>query len=97
MEKRFWVYILTDKVYGTLYVGVTKSLSRRIWEHKEGLVSGFTKRYGLKTLVYYEEYSGAQDAIAREKAIKKWHRDWKINKIQEFNPSWSDLYEDLQK
>lgn len=96
MEKHYWVYILTDKAYGTLYLGVTNNLSRRMWEHKEGIISGFTKKYKLKKLIYYEQYSDVKEAIAREKALKKWNRDWKIQKIEQVNPTWDDLYSHIQ-
>jgi putative endonuclease len=97
MERRFYVYILTDKPYGTLYVGVTNNLARRMHEHRQGLVKGFTQKYGLKTLVYYEEYPTAEEAIRREKCIKAWKREWKINHIHEQNRRWSDLAENLNK
>jgi putative endonuclease len=97
MEKSFFVYIVTDEPYGTLYVGVTNNLARRIWEHQERIYEGFTKKYGLHALVYYEIYPTAEEAIRREKCIKKWRRDWKIQKIQELNPTWRNLCEDLQK
>ena len=97
MEKRFWVYIVTDKPYGTLYVGVTNNIQRRMHEHKEGLVAGFTKKYGLKTLVCYEEYPTAESAIHREKCIKAWKRDWKTRLIAERNARWRDLAEDFAK
>ena len=98
MEKRFWVYIVADKPYGTLYVGVTNDLARRIYEHKNGICKGFTKRYRLKILVYYEEYPTMLDAIQREKKIKKWNREWKIhNLIHVQNPSWRDLSADFNK
>lgn len=92
MEKKFYVYIVTDKPYGTLYTGVTSNLARRIWEHKESLYHGFTKRYGLKLLAYYEVQDTAEAAIIREKQIKKWYRRWKIELVQEINPTWRDLY-----
>jgi putative endonuclease len=96
MEKRFWVYLMADKPYGTLYVGVTNNLSRRIFEHKNGLHQGFTKRHGLKILVYYEEYPTALEAIHREKCIKKWNREWKINNLIHIqNHEWRDLAEDF--
>jgi putative endonuclease len=96
MEKRFWVYIVTDKPYGTLYVGVTNDLARRIYEHKNGIYKGFTKQYGLKILVYYEEYSTALAAIQQEKRVKKWNREWKIrNLIHVQNHQWDDLAEKL--
>lgn len=95
MEKRFWVYILADEPYGTLYVGITNDLVRRSWEHREGLYKGHSKKYGIKQLVYYEEYPTAMDAITREKKLKKWRRDWKKQLINDFNPRWQDLYEQL--
>jgi len=97
MRGRYWVYIITDKPYGTLYTGVTGDLFRRSYEHREGLYKGFTKKYGLKMLVWYEEFPEITDAIAREKQLKKWKRDWKIDLIKELNPQWRDLYEDLNK
>jgi putative endonuclease len=97
MEKCFWVYIITDKPYGTLYTGVTNDLCRRDYEHKNGIYKGFSKKYGLKTLVYYEEYPTALEAIHREKCIKKWNRDWKKQIIERFNPKWRDLAEDFNK
>jgi len=96
MEKNFFVYILTDRPYGTLYVGVTNNLAKRAWEHREGVYKGFSKKYELKRLVYYEVYPTALEAIRREKAIKKWNREWKIHRIKAFNPTWRDLYEELQ-
>ncbi len=93
MEKKFWVYIVTDKPFGTLYIGVTNNVIRRAYEHRNGLVKGFTKKYGLKMLVYCEEYPTAMDAITREKQIKKWNREWKLHRIKEANPKWKDLYE----
>ncbi|MDD3181391.1 MAG: GIY-YIG nuclease family protein [Alphaproteobacteria bacterium] len=97
MEKRSWVYIITDKPYGTLYTGVTSDLARRIWEHKTGVYPGFSKKYGLKCLVYYEEYSTIDEAIHREKCIKAWKREWKTHRIKSFNPVWRDLAEDFNK
>ncbi|RYF99648.1 MAG: GIY-YIG nuclease family protein [Caulobacteraceae bacterium] len=89
------VYILTDRMRGTLYIGVTSQLSRRMWEHREGVRDGFTKRYGLKRLVWYEPYEDMSNAIQREKSLKRWPRDWKINLIERENPHWSDLYDSL--
>jgi putative endonuclease len=91
------VYILASKPYGTLYTGVTSDLARRIWEHREGLVRGFTLRYGVKTLVYYEYFGLIGEAIQREKRIKEWRRVWKIELIESMNPEWRDLYEDLNR
>jgi putative endonuclease len=89
------VYILASRRNGTLYVGVTSDPVRRIWEHREGIVPGFTKRYGVKTLVYYELHATMDAAITREKQIKEWQRAWKLALIEERNPDWSDLYGEL--
>ena len=94
-EKAYWVYILASKRNGTLYIGVTNNLSRRVWEHKEDVVEGFTKQYYVKLLVYYERYPDVRHAIQREKNIKKWSRAWKIDLIRSMNPEWRDLYDDL--
>jgi putative endonuclease len=90
-----WVYILTNKAHGTLYVGVTSDLPRRIQEHRDGIVDGFSKRYGLKRLVYMEAHDDIRDAITREKVIKHWTRAHKVRAIESDNPSWDDLYEKL--
>ena len=90
--RQFFVYIMTNERYGTLYIGVTSDLARRAFEHREGLVDGFTKRYRLKRLVYYEVFDTAFDAIDREKRLKKWRREWKLDLIAQMNPSWDDLY-----
>jgi len=90
-----WLYIVTNKPNGTLYVGVTADIQRRAWEHREGLVDGFSKRYGLKRLVYAEHHPQIELAIQREKTIKHWPRQWKINIVHALNPSWDDLYENL--
>jgi putative endonuclease len=89
------VYLLTSKRNGTLYVGVTSDLIKRIWEHKNDFVEGFTKRYRVHSLVWYEPHVSMESAIAREKAIKAWKRDWKVELIVRDNPLWRDLYEDL--
>lgn len=89
------VYLLASKRSGTLYVGVTSDLIQRVWQHKNDAVDGFTKRYGVHTLVWYEVHETMQTAIVREKAIKEWKRAWKIELIQKMNPEWRDLYEDL--
>jgi len=91
----YYVYILASGPNGTLYTGMTNDLSRRVHEHREGLVEGFTKKYGVKRLVLFEEFSTAADAIHREKLIKKYPRAWKINLILEKNPDWRDLAEAL--
>ncbi len=90
-----WVYIMTNKPRGTLYVGVTADLARRAWEHREGHVEGFTKKYGLKRLVYAERHDDIERAIQREKLIKHWPRAWKFDLIRGANPDWRDLYETL--
>jgi len=93
--KQYYVYIMASKRNGTLYVGVTSDLLRRIYEHREGIIEGFTKTYGIKTLVYYEVHPEINEAILREKRIKTWKRQWKINLIQKENPEWRDLYGDI--
>jgi putative endonuclease len=90
-----WVYILASDRNGTLYVGVTNDLYRRVTEHREGLVAGFTKRYGVKRLVYFEEHGDINVAIAREKSIKRWRRGWKLQLIEQANPQWRDLWPDI--
>ncbi|MCC6946235.1 MAG: GIY-YIG nuclease family protein [Bradyrhizobiaceae bacterium] len=91
----YWFYILASKPNGTLYAGMTNDLVRRVYEHREGLVDGFTKEYAVKMLVYYERYDDPQTAIQREKNVKHWSRKWKIELIQKMNPEWRDLYEDI--
>jgi putative endonuclease len=95
MSKRFFVYILANEPKGVLYVGVTNDLSRRVGEHKAQIVSGFTSRYGLTRLVYYEEYGSILEARNRERAVKHWRRAWKIQLIEQMNPTWRDLYGEL--
>ena len=90
-----WIYIVTNRPNGTLYVGVTSDLARRAWEHREGVFDGFTKRYGLKRLVYVERYDDIRLAIQREKNLKHWSRTWKVRIIQAQNPNWDDLYDQL--
>ena len=90
--KQYFVYILASKRNGTLYIGLTNDLLRRIHEHKNDLIEGFTKKYRIHMLVYYEVFGNIYDAIAREKHIKKWNRQWKINLIEKSNPDWEDLY-----
>ena len=89
------VYMLASRENGTLYVGVTSDLIKRIWEHKSDAVDGFTKRYDVHTLVWYEVHEEMLPAIAREKAIKEWKRKWKLELIEKANPSWRDLYQEL--
>lgn len=95
MSKTYYVYILASKRNGTLYIGVTNDLARRIWEHREGMISGFTKRYGVKLLVYYEIFHNIEQAIHREKRLKKYKREWKMNLIQQNNVRWLDLADTL--
>ena len=90
-----WVYIMTNKPDGTLYVGVTADLPRRVWEHRIGAVEGFTKRYELKRLVYAERHEDIRDAVHRERTIKRWRRAWKVRLIRSNNPDWVDLYDTL--
>ena len=90
-----WVYIMTNHANGVLYVGVTLNLPRRAFEHREGLIEGFTKRDGLKRLVYYERFDDIREAIQREKNMKHWKRAWKAKLILDMNPEWRDLYEDF--
>jgi putative endonuclease len=93
----YFVYIVTNKPRGTLYAGVTNDLVRRAYEHREGLVPGFTKRYGLKQLAYFEQYNAPRLAIQREKNIKHWSRVWKLQLIESSNPKWRDLYSDITR
>lgn len=94
-EKRIFVYLLASRRNGTLYVGVTSDLLRRVHEHREGLIEGFTKRYGVKQLVWYEAHDTAEDAILREKRLKRWNRAWKIGLIEKDNPDWVDRWDAL--
>ena len=93
--KQYYVYILASKRNGTLYIGVTNDLTKRVWQHKSKIADGFTKKYGVDKLVYYEMTENIEGAILREKQLKNWHRQWKINLIQSKNPEWRDLYEDI--
>ncbi len=93
--KNFYVYILSSKRNGTLYIGVTANLAKRIFEHKNNLVDGFTNKYHVHNLVWYELHESAESAITREKQIKKWKRDWKLKLIEQVNPEWNDLYESI--
>lgn len=90
----YYVYILSNKRNGTLYVGMTNNLIRRVLQHKDGIIEGFTKKYGIKTLVYFETYHSVNNAITREKQLKKWKRMWKIGLIEKENPNWNDLASD---
>ena len=93
MSCQYHVYILASKPNGTLYIGVTNNIARRVREHKQGMVEGFTKKYGVHRLVYWEAFARPQEAIQREKRLKKWNRAWKIQLIESTNPEWKDLYE----
>ncbi|MFA6096306.1 MAG: GIY-YIG nuclease family protein [Candidatus Paceibacterota bacterium] len=93
--KRYFIYILASKRNGTLYIGITNDLIRRISEHKNNLIDGFTKRYSVHNLVYYEDAIDIGSAIEREKLLKKWKRKWKIELIEKSNPEWKDLYRNL--
>lgn len=95
MEKQPAVYILASKYNGTLYIGVTSNLIQRIWQHKNDLVEGFTEKYGVHALVYFELHGDMPTAIQREKQLKKWDRQWKIDLIEKTNPMWKDLWEEL--
>ena len=88
------VYVLANKPNGTLYIGVTSNLVQRVWQHKNDLVEGFTKRYGIHRLVWFEAHESMESAITREKMLKRWKRAWKIRLIEEANPKWSDLYDE---
>ena len=93
----YYLYIMTSKKNGTLYVGLTNNLIRRAYERKNDLIEGFTKKYGVHKLVYYEQTNDIHNAIQREKELKKWNRQWKINLIEKFNPNWNDIYDVLTK
>ncbi|MBU4412035.1 MAG: GIY-YIG nuclease family protein [Proteobacteria bacterium] len=95
MKKQAAVYILASKYNGTLYIGVTSNLIQRIWQHKEDLLEGFTQKYTVHFLVYYELHEEMPTAILREKQLKKWNRQWKINLIEKSNPEWKDLWPEL--
>ncbi|MGM4907227.1 GIY-YIG nuclease family protein [Tardiphaga sp. 866_E4_N2_1] len=88
----YYVYLLASRKHGTLYIGVTNDLIRRVYEHRSKVVDGFTRRYDVDKLVWFEVYDDVLSAIAREKELKKWRRDWKIRLIEEQNPNWMDLY-----
>ena len=92
---QYYVYLLASQRNGTLYAGVTRDLLKRVWEHKNGTVDGFSKRYAVIRLVWYEVHDDVRNAIAREKEIKRWNRAWKIKLIEKKNSGWNDLYETL--
>jgi putative endonuclease len=91
----FYVYILASRRNGTLYTGMTDNLLQRIWKHRNDVFPGFTKQYGVKVLVWYEQHENRAEAIRRERQIKKWNRVWKIELIERMNPAWRDLYDDI--
>ena len=93
--RQYYVYILANKRNGTLYIGITNNLTKRIYEHKNNLIEGFTKKYNIHNLVYYEITNDIRSALAREKRLKKWKRRWKFELIEKSNPKWEDLYNDL--
>jgi len=95
MTKQPCVYILASERYGTLYIGVSSDLVARIWQHRNDVVEGFTNKYHVHALVWFEQHESMDAAIAREKAIKKWRRDWKLNLIESTNPQWRDLYAEV--
>ena len=95
MDKGYYVYVLASQRNGTLYVGVTSNLIKRIWEHKNKAIEGFTQKYNVDKLVYFEQYRDPENAIKREKRLKKYNRQWKSELIEKENPEWRDLYNDL--
>ncbi len=90
-----YIYILANKKNGTIYTGVTNDIVRRVFEHRQGFVDGFSKKYDLKSLVYFDSFESIYDAITMEKRIKRWRREWKLALIEKLNPDWQDLYEQL--
>lgn len=95
MKKSYFVYILTNFKETTFYIGVTSNLQKRIWEHKNKVIEGFTEKYNVDRLVYFEQTEDVETALNREKQLKRWHRQWKINLIKEFNPEMKDLFESI--
>ncbi len=95
MQKQYYVYILTKGRNSTFYVGITSNLQKRIWEHKNKIADGFTKKYNVDQLAYFETFDNPENAIRREKRLKRWNRDWKMKIIEEQNPQWNDLYEEI--
>jgi putative endonuclease len=91
----FFVYMLASQRNGTLYIGMTDSLPRRVWQHRTGALSGFTSKYNVTMLVWYELHESRETAFSRERQLKKWNRSWKLNLIEESNPAWRDLWDDL--
>ncbi|MEJ2697444.1 MAG: GIY-YIG nuclease family protein [Candidatus Sulfobium sp.] len=97
MKENFYVYIMASQKRGTLYIGITSNLTKRVYEHRNGIVEGFSKRYAIHRLVYYEVARDAETALSRERQMKKWNRTWKLRLIEAQNPEWRDLYDDLIK
>jgi putative endonuclease len=97
MDRQPAVYVLASRRNGTLYVGVTSDLVKRVWQHKNGITAGFTKKYSVHMLVYYELLENMESAIIREKQLKKWRRAWKIELVEKFNPRWKDLWPDITR
>ena len=95
IQKQVYIYILANKRNGTIYIGVTSDLPNRIWQHKNNLIEGFTKKYNVHKLVYFEQHESMNLAIEREKQIKKWNRKWKLELIEKQNSNWEDLYENI--
>ncbi len=94
-HKQYFVYIMAKGRNSTFYVGMTSDLPKRVWEHKNGIADGFTKKYGIKNVGYFEVFNDPENAIKREKRLKKWTRAWKMKTIEEMNPNWKDLYEEI--
>jgi putative endonuclease len=91
----FYVYILASKRNGTVYVGMTDDLVKRVWQHRNNIIPGFTKQYGVKSLVWYEAHESRESAFTRERQIKKWNRDWKLKLVEQTNPTWRDCYDEI--
>ena len=91
----FYVYILASRRNGTLYIGMTDNLIQRVWMHRNGALPGFTRKYGVKTLVWYEQYESRESALTRERQMKRWNRTWKLQVTERMNPRWADLYDQL--
>jgi len=96
-QKSYWVYILASRIGGTLYIGITSDLVRRVYQHREQQTRSFTQRYGVTKLVHFEQYDDPENAIRREKRLKKWTRAWKIQLIEENNPNWDDLWSSISR
>ena len=93
MDRRYWVYMLASQRNGTLYIGSTSELAQRVWQHKRHVVEGFTARYNVHHLVWFEEHATPMAMVTRERQLKKWNREWKVKLIEASNPDWTDLYE----